>query len=69
MPGNLTIAEAVHRLKGVFLEVPGTRLTVGDAARLSGLEAAVCLDVLKALEDAGFLGQGPDGAFVRKDSR
>ena len=62
------IVEAVYRLKGVFLEVPGTRLTVADAAQLSGFEPAVCRAVLKALEDAGFLGQRPGGLFVRSET-
>jgi hypothetical protein len=32
------IGEAIERLKAVFAEVPGTKLSVFEAARLSGLD-------------------------------
>ncbi len=66
MESGLGITDAVQRLKGVFLEVPGTRLTLGDASRLSGLDSVVCQDVLTALEDAGFLKRGRDGVYLRR---
>ncbi len=47
--------EGVQRLKGLFLEVAGARLTLTAAARLSGLDHPVCEVVLGALEDARFL--------------
>jgi len=62
------LVEAVNRLKGVFLEVPGTRLTVADAVQLSGIEPVLCQAVLKTLEDTGFLGQQPEGLFGRRES-
>jgi hypothetical protein len=34
------ITEAIERLKAVFAQVPGTKLSVLEAARLSGLEPA-----------------------------
>jgi hypothetical protein len=68
MSGIPHIADAVHRIKGVYLEVPGTRLTVEDASRLSGLEAATCVLVLTTLEQAGFLRRGTGGVFVRKET-
>jgi len=60
------VAEAVQRLKGLFLEVPGTRLTLTDASRLSGLDRPVCALVLDALEDARFLKRGTDGVYLRR---
>lgn len=57
--------EAVQRLKGVFLEIPGTRLSVADASRLSGLDRLTCNIVLMALEDARFLKRGHDGLYQR----
>jgi hypothetical protein len=57
-------AEAVARVKGIFLEVPGSRLSVNDAARLSGLDPATCGQILAALQDARFLKRGRDGAFT-----
>jgi len=60
------ISEAVQRLKAVFTEIPGTRLTVTDAVRLSGLDRAVCECVLLALEDARFLKRGQGGRYQRR---
>jgi hypothetical protein len=59
---------AMQRLKGVFLEIPGTRLTPRDAARLSGLDSPLCRLVLTALEDAQFLKRGRDGLYMRRTS-
>lgn len=64
--GELT--EAVDRLKGTFLEVPGTKLTVQQASRLCGLDTSACGIVLEVLKDTGFLTTRPDGTFVRSDS-
>ena len=61
------IADAVTRLKGTFLEIPGTKLKASEAARLCGLEAPVCGIILDALKDAGFLRRGADGSFVRAE--
>ena len=59
------VVQAVQRLKGVFLEAPGTRLTLLEAVRLSGLDQPVCETVLGALEDARFLRRASDGSYVR----
>lgn len=59
----LGIPEALQRVKAVFLEIPGTRLTLIDASRLSGLERPLCECVLVSLEDAGFLRCGRDGRY------
>ena len=61
----LHVSEAVERLKGVFLEIPGTRLSVGDASRLAGLDDLLCREVLIALEYANFLKRGRDGRYQR----
>jgi hypothetical protein len=60
------VVDAVLRLKAVFLEIPGTRVTPADAARLSGLDAPLCQLVLLTLEDAHFLKRGHDGLFMRR---
>jgi hypothetical protein len=62
------VIDAMQRVKGVFLEIPGTRLTPVDAARLSGLDAPLCRLVLAALEDAQFLRRGRDGLYARRTS-
>lgn len=65
MHAPLSITEAVERLKGVFLEVPGTQLSLAEAVRLSGLEPASCEPILDALVGTGFLMRGRDGRFRR----
>jgi hypothetical protein len=62
------VEEAVQKLKGVFLEVPGTQLSLIDASRLSGLERNTCRMILEALEDVRFLRRAPNGLFVRRES-
>ena len=59
------VSEAVQRLKGVFQEMPATRLTLADATRLSGLDRPMCHLVLMALEDARFVRRGRDGVYER----
>jgi hypothetical protein len=60
-----SLGDAVARIKGMFLEMPGTEWTLTDAARLSGLERSVCQAILEALKLAGFLSQRSDGAYGR----
>jgi hypothetical protein len=62
----LPITEAIERLKGVFLEVPGTQLSLAEAVLLSGLEPARCEPILDALVGTGFLMCGRDGRFRRQ---
>jgi hypothetical protein len=62
------VTDAVHRIKGVFLEIPGTRLTLAEAARLSGIDSPLCGLVLAALEHARFLKRGRDGFYMRLTS-
>ena len=58
-------ADALERVKGMFLEMPGTEWTVADAARLAGLDAGVCRAILEALQHTGFVSPRANGAFVR----
>ena len=58
------VVDAVQRLKGIFLEMPGTQLSMADATRLSGLDRPICRIVLEALEDARFLKRRDDGIFL-----
>jgi hypothetical protein len=48
--------------------MPGLRVTVPQARRLWGLDAAACDALLEALVDAKFLFQTRDGAFMRVES-
>src|SRR5947199_5609588 len=66
MEASPRVADAVQRLKGIFLEMPGTQLSMADATRLSGLERPVCRIVLEALEESHFLKRRRDGVFMRQ---
>jgi hypothetical protein len=60
------VAAATERLKNLFLEIPGSQLSVADAARLTGVDETTCLGILEALEQARFLARRRDGRFVRR---
>lgn len=60
------VTEAVARLRGVFLEIPSTEMSLADAVRLSGVERPTCRIILEALEDARFLARDQRGLFVRR---
>ena len=62
----MRVEEAALRLKGAFLEMPGTQLTLSEAARLTGLEHDTCRVILSTLEDIKFLRQRHNGVFVRR---
>jgi DNA-binding IclR family transcriptional regulator len=68
MPSPLSVADAVERLKSLFLEMPGTQLTETEAARLAGIDASHCRTVLDTLQRAGFLDRRGNGTFVRRGS-
>jgi hypothetical protein len=61
----MRISEALQRIQGEFVEMPGLHLTAAQARRLWGLERDVCDALLGALVDAKFLAQTPDGSFIR----
>jgi hypothetical protein len=66
MPGDLNDG-LVYRIRGEFLEMPGLRLTLEQAARLWHIDAAVCATVLMRLVAEHFLTRTRHGAFVRLD--
>jgi hypothetical protein len=57
----------LHRVRGEFAEMPGLRLTVGQAARLWGLERATCEAVIDALIGSSFLRLTTAGVVMRAD--
>ena len=59
--------DALRRVQGEYIEMPGLRLTTAQAQRLWGLDRAACDALLGALVDAKFLLRTRDGAFVRSD--
>jgi len=60
------VVDAVQRLKGVFLEIPTTQMSLVDASRLAGLERNTTRLILEALEDARFLRRSSNGLFTRR---
>ena len=66
MHATVRVVNALERLKGPFLESPGTKLSLTDAANIAGIEQDICRLLLSALVDARFLTRGPDGAYHRE---
>jgi hypothetical protein len=62
----MTAEEELRRLRGVFIDVPGTRVTCDQAARLAGIDSDRCAALLDALVDAGFL-RLSDGRYRRAE--
>jgi hypothetical protein len=59
----LGIPLLAQRLKAMYQEMPGMRMSPADAARLAGLDPAVAGHILEALADVHFLKRGQDGTF------
>ncbi len=58
-------ARLLTRIRAEYLEMPGLKLTLGQAQRLCGVERELCKMVLDALVAEKFLCVKPDGAFAR----
>lgn len=61
MPPNTLLI----RIRAEYLEMPGLRLTLGQAQRLCGVERALCTQVLDALVAERFLCVKADGTYAR----
>ena len=59
--------EALQRVKGEFLEMPGLKLTESQARRLWALDGDVCHAVLTALVESRFLVRTRQAAFTRSE--
>jgi hypothetical protein len=59
------ISAAVDRVRAEFMEMPGLRLTLPQAARLMGLDQVTCDHVIGALEHGRFLRRTPAGLVAR----
>ena len=60
---NAVITPLAVRVRGEFIEMPGLRLTVPQAARLLSLPTLVARDVLDELRQASVLTYSDDGAY------
>jgi hypothetical protein len=67
MDATPRVIQAVARLKGAFLEMPATRMSLADAVRLTEVERPTCRIILEALEDARFLAR-ENGVFIRRSA-
>jgi hypothetical protein len=63
--GEAAVAVLVPRVRCEFLEMPGLRLTVAQAARLWALDQTTSAQILSMLTTTGFLWRNPTGAYVR----
>ena len=61
---TVEIQNIIERVRGEFNEMPGLRLTPEQAARLWGLDAKACSEVLRALVSSSFL-RWSSGCVVR----
>lgn len=59
---------AVRRVQSDFIEMPGLRVTLSQAARLWAYDALFCREVLSELVQTRFLIQSRD-RFVRAEGR
>ena len=62
------IDTAVRRARSDFLEMPGLRLTLPQAARLWAYDAVFCGEVLAMLVETRFLIRSRDG-FIRAENQ
>jgi hypothetical protein len=67
--GVAALDEDLLRVRRQFDEMPGTRLTLAQAARLFGLPGDTCARVLGRLVGDGVLCQMSDGRYARRESR
>lgn len=64
----MEIHTVANRVRSEFLEMPGLRLTIRQAARLWGLEPTACEHVIEVLVRSEFLRRIPDGMVTRVEA-
>jgi hypothetical protein len=60
----MSIHALLNRIRGEFREMPGLRLTLSEACRLSQLDSQTCEAVLRRLVDERFLTRKHDGTYL-----
>ena len=66
-PDAFAFQQLVERVRAEFLEMPGLRLTLPQAARLWGIDLLSCEAVVDALVKCEFLQRTATGAVARVD--
>jgi hypothetical protein len=64
-PRAHSLSALILLVQSEFLTTPGLRLTSSQASRYFGLDSETCAALLDTLADAGVLGRGSDGTYVR----
>jgi DNA-binding IclR family transcriptional regulator len=63
----VTATHSLHleqRIQGEFREMPGLKLSLAQAQRLFGLGTTECEELLRTLNETGFLARTRDGSYV-----
>jgi hypothetical protein len=69
MSGGSIWSEAILRhARADFLEMPGLKLTIGQAQRLWGVDRTTCEALVEKLVACRFLTRTRDGAFVLRSA-
>jgi hypothetical protein len=55
-----------QRVRAEFLEMPGLKLTLAQAARIFGVDTPQSAALLSELVDEGFLARDARGAYLRR---
>jgi hypothetical protein len=58
----------VRRIVAEFQDMPGLVLSVKQASRFLGVDAAACARILEALTDAGILRRGANQSYGRSEA-
>ncbi len=61
----MTLINAVDRVSGDFVEMPGLELTLAQAARLWNMDTGSCGAAIESLVQSGFLRWTAKGTVVR----
>ena len=62
------LSAIVNRVRAEFIEMPGLRLTMPQAARLWGLDPCACQKVVDALVGTAFLRRTATGVVMRVEA-
>jgi len=65
---QIAIEHLLQRLRAEYLEMPGLRLTLAQAARLWSLDRSTCAALFDVLLSTKFLTRTSDNSYVRADA-
>jgi len=59
--------DSLQRVRSEYMEMPGLRLSLAQAARLLSIDCSACARVLDVLVEAQFLRLTSNGLYVKSD--